>query len=107
MFPRLGVMGKRKSTLDRGRGELGSRILPWFHMRRGVTLPNSLPNPILLVSVLLDSGRALSGECGLGNSSLQGEDASGTVRGFLFYSLAFLSELPGRKSKNKKLGQRA
>lgn len=50
---------------------------------------------------------SVSGECGLSNSSLQGEDASGTARGFLFCSLAFLSKLPGRKSKNKKLGQRA
>lgn len=72
-----------------------------------VILASSLPNPILFVSVLLDSGRAVGGECGLGNSSLQGEDASGTVRGFLLCSLAFLSKLPGRKSKNKKLGQRA
>lgn len=73
-----------------------------------VTLPNSqfLTQPYFTCVGAPGFGRGVSGECGLGNSCLQREDASGTVRGFLFCSLAFLSELPGRKSKNKKLGQR-
>lgn len=106
-------MGKGNPMLDQQRGGCGSGVLSWFPSFPGqleegtgaVTVPSSLHELMLFVSVLSDAGRAVNNERGLGNPSLQGEGASGTVREFLFYSLAFLSKLPVRRSKNKKLGQ--
>lgn len=78
-------------------------------LRRGagaVSVPSSLHEPSSFASASSDAGRAVNNERGFGNPSLCREKMPQALRGgFLFYSLAFLSELPGRKSKNKKLGQ--